>query len=174
MKKLLVLLVVLSVATIANAGLKISVDGVVDGPDPILLPSQTVSIDIFSDGQTNSADSFIMMMTGPATLDISNAVNVINPPGAPASIFFIEDPESPFYGGVFFDFSIVEVPPPNLPAGVIADNIILHCDDVGEVMLTIMGLEVAGELDTQIIQQIPEPMTLGLLGLGGLFLRRRK
>ena len=29
-------------------------------------------------------------------------------------------------------------------------------------------------LDTVFIHQIPEPMTLGLLGIGGLFLRRRK
>jgi len=35
-------------------------------------------------------------------------------------------------------------------------------DDAGAVM------------DSQIIHQIPEPITLALLGLGGLFLRRRK
>jgi hypothetical protein len=174
MKKLLVLLVVLSVAAFANAALKISVDGVVDGPDPILLPSQTVSIDIFSDGATTSADTFILMMTGPATMDIANAINTVNQPGAPDTIFFIEDPESPFFGGVFFDFSLIGVPIPPLPAGVIADNIILHCEDIGQVILNLVGADTGSDFDTQVIQQIPEPMTLGLLGLGGLFLRRRK
>ena len=39
--------------------------------------------------------------------------------------------------------------------------------------LTLMDANF-GELGTVMIDVIPEPMTLGLLGLGGLFLRRKK
>jgi len=54
MKKLLALMLVLSVASVANAALLISVGGVVDPPDTSinLMPSDTVTIDIWGDGQT--------------------------------------------------------------------------------------------------------------------------
>lgn len=67
--------------------------------------------------------------------------------------------------------------------GTIVDHILFHCDGLGEVtvQLTLHGdTEVDGNLITPedlggiTIIQIPEPMTLSLLGLGGLFLVRRK
>jgi hypothetical protein len=77
-------------------------------------------------------------------------------------------------------------------------DLLLHCDGPGEVIidLTLLGLtEYADYSDGQglapypagawkaaieedlgdlVIYQVPEPMTIGLLGLGGLLLRRRK
>jgi hypothetical protein len=59
------------------------------------------------------------------------------------------------------------------PTGLCIDGIIFHCLDDQEVTLTLLsGLDVV--LDTQIIHQTPEPVSIALLGLGGLFLRRRK
>ena len=74
-------------------------------------------------------------------------------------------------------------------------NLLLHCDGPGEVIIDLTftdgryadastpGGNYYGDLlplseallgDLVIYQAIPEPMTIGLLGLGGLFLRRRK
>ena len=72
-------------------------------------------------------------------------------------------------------------PPPPL-LGKLVDSILLHCEGIGEVTLTLASIYDPGTgepvsitvMDTQVIHQIPEPMTFALLGLGGLFLRRRK
>jgi len=74
------------------------------------------------------------------------------------------------------------------------DHIGIHCTKLGDVIITvatanvakpwgnvvIMTTEPLAEKDMEaiggsmIVHQIPEPMTVLLLGLGGLFLRRRK
>ena len=48
-----------------------------------------------------------------------------------------------------------------------------HCTEVGDVVVHLLddGMQI---VDSIVIHQIPEPMTIALLGLGGLFLRRRK
>ena len=80
----------------------------------------------------------------------------------------------------------------NSPEMVLIDEIWFHCDsdtpvnDV-TVLLTSGGINVVNPdtmdlstipagtiLDTLIIHQIPEPMTMALLGLGGLALIRRR
>jgi len=170
MKNVLVLLMVLAVASVANAALLISVDGVVNPTAPIELnASQTVVIDIYSDGTTGSQQEFYLNIAGPGTLDITQATNTVNPPGYDQSIFEVEP------GSIFIDLAILGGPPePPVTAGTIVDNIFLHCDAAGDVTLTLVG-GVSGILDTQIIHQnVPEPVTLALLGLGGLLLRRRK
>jgi len=78
-------------------------------------------------------------------------------------------------------------------------NLIIHCDGEGEVVvdLTLQDVDsrysqyvnssvtpmtpypdweplLEGDLGDLVIHQIPEPMTIALLGLGGLFLRRRR
>jgi hypothetical protein len=179
MKKLLVVLMVLGMASMANAMLQISVNGQLDVPDTeiVLLASQTAMIDIHSDGlpvgPPAAADlGTFLTIAGPGTLDITAATNVLWPPGAPDSVFWWNETD------VFMDLTQVIVPPPPIPQGVMVDNMILHCEAPGDVILTLWGQDsVRGmELyDTQIIHQlIPEPITVALLGLGGLFLRRRK
>lgn len=46
-------------------------------------------------------------------------------------------------------------------------------DAVSPVTITLLDFNAA-PIDAVTVQNTPEPMTLGLLGLGGLFLRRRK
>jgi hypothetical protein len=67
---------------------------------------------------------------------------------------------------------------------VIMQNLYLHCLEPTDVLLEIVvgatttiggeTLPIGTVLHTLTIHQIPEPMTLTLLGLGGLFLVRRK
>ena len=178
MKKLLVVLMVLSIATVANAGLQIGLNGVTGDHGATLAPAGTVTISIVSDGLTTSADTYVLMLDSPqgATMvDLDNATDAVNAntPAGTSVMYLMGDPTT---GGVFMDFSIVAVPIPNLPSGVIADQMILSYDTVvgvGNVTLTLWGDDTNTLFDTQVISQVPEPMTMGLLGLGGLFLRRR-
>jgi hypothetical protein len=69
-------------------------------------------------------------------------------------------------------------PPPT--TGTLVDSIIFHCGGPGTVLIRMVyweeveGVYVIKDYDTLSITQLPEPMTIGLLGLGALFLRRRK
>ena len=181
MKKLLVLMLVLGIASAANASLLISVDGVVDPPDSevILMPSDTVVIDIFGDGQTPRQYFYMgILVDGPGSLDISNAVMLY--PGTDSTIVEESDPYIAGYLGIGMPYALItmqDAPPPGDPLrdleGTLVDGILFHCDAVGEVTIILTNQDGV-VLDTQVIHQIPEPMTIALLGLGGLLLRRRK
>jgi hypothetical protein len=60
------------------------------------------------------------------------------------------------------------------------DLFTFHCEGPGDVVIQLLGTSTyetwdGGVLSSVTIHQvIQEPMTMGLLGLGGLFLRRRK
>ncbi len=171
MKKLLVLMLVLGIASAANAGLVISVDGELDPPDSsiILMPSDYVTIDVSSDGQTNQEMPVFLTIVGPGSLDIS-AGTVYGELGVPNETL-VDMGDGMYYIDLLKD---VVVPIPPIPEGVVVDLIEFHCEDLGDVTL-LLGMEPgSGDYDIQVIHQIPEPMTIALLGLGGLLLRRRK
>ena len=181
MKKLLVLMLVLGIASLASAGLQISVGG---NPEPLeteytLLPSETIELDIWTDSEIPMFELNIYALavaSGQATITNGTA----------------------YYGNIIGDLPIVDwnipldegiggtfVAPmsPLIGAGeVIADGIIFHCEAPGDVVVELWSIVDVGDndfqfdtlLDTVIIHQTPEPMTMALLGLGGLFLRRRK
>jgi hypothetical protein len=180
MKKVLVLMLVLGIASVANAGLVISVGGVVDPPETQvnLTPSEEVIIDIHGIAPSPMMGGF-MAVQGPATLDMSNmnmvyagdlsfAADLMDvDPDIYAAIEGILGPCSDILYYEFFDSGGLQ------PLGLCLDNMILHCEGLGDVTLTLTDPDVV-PLDTQIIHQIPEPASMLLLGLGGLLLRRRK
>jgi hypothetical protein len=178
MKKLLAVLVVLSLATVANAGLVIGVNGVADAPDSsvILTQSDTAMISVVAVGVEFADAPAFLYISGPATLDITNAIN--NVTGAAVEIWT----DFPQAGDqVFLDFTLPAIGAVIALTPAAADGILLHCEGIGDVTLALYmdrTANVGGTfqlMDTQVIHQIiPEPMTMGLLGLGGLFLRRRK
>jgi len=198
MKKLMVLLFVLALVNVANAGyvdLVISSVGpsetettpLPQGVDEIwILPSMWVDIDVvyFPEAQGYSGWSLSkeMVITGPAeasiasitwptlywNMEISNVT--LLPSGNPLLNTFANNIGS-------------------VPGGIVLDHFLIHCTGPEDVKVALVenpntsageSLETDGEnlyhlgegLGVTIHQ--PEPMTLTLLGLGSLFLARRK
>jgi hypothetical protein len=211
MKKLLALVLVLGIASMAQAAFKISVNGVVDPPETeiVLLPSQEVILDIHGSDNDGTPLGFFLLVKGKGSINGSSFVP--NPQGAPGGYF------SPGYGGEgdLCDYQDAEafaadvgLPVPDLLAafggvqdmsfgnvassspapaplnGLLVDDIIFHCEgydpQAGPYDDVIIELWTAGQagpevlLDTQVIHQIPEPLSLSLLGLGGMALLRRR
>lgn len=167
MKNILVVFAVLAMASAANAALFISVNGVIDQPDSeiTIAPGDTVIIDVYSDGATIGTP-VVLWVSGPASYDVSAAVNYYIP-GAP--------PEDFGDGMIFIDLTKPENPIPPITEGTMVDMISLTCLEEGDVVLSLVNETTGLEEDSLMIHQvIPEPITFALLGLGGLFLRRRK
>lgn len=182
-KMLLVVLTVLAMATVANAALtaKISVNGVVDPPDTsiILLPSETVVIDIHAWNDVSVSLS-VLLMQGPGALSKGANFWVWEQSKLTMPSDYYNDYKEVLEGMGYTDitqiadFDIMDISDPfTTPNGRVLDGLVFHCEAVGDVTLTLFDADL-GVLDSQVIHQIPEPLTMVLLGLGGLFLRRRK
>ncbi len=210
MNKLLVLITVLGVASAANAmwpEMKISVNGVIDPPDTeiMLIPSDTVEIGIWGNGQTPSPVDLWLILEPYAPAQgatMSGGGLVGSAWNTSLSVFDLHTDDLytnwlrnfndyPEYGyntdqAYFIRGVYNEIPSPNY-TGTIVDNIILECENPVDVKLTLVDISQPYDednevwlpplfivYDTQVIHQIPEPMTITLLGLGGLMLLRRR
>ena len=189
MRKLIVLMLVLGMASLANAtpyvgGLLFTVDGV-EQPDVITLaPSEAVSLDLHllagftMDGYTLD----YVLSNAQAELIITGGYGY-NPISYPADPLFDFDGTEPIVTPQMVQITSSQMfsPAINGPQDLMVD-LLIHCLDTTPVTLTIIsqaGTKINGEnidsgtvLHTLGIVQIPEPMTIALLGLGGLFLRR--
>jgi hypothetical protein len=202
MKKVLVVLMVLSMVSMANAALTISVNGTNDPPDTQinLLPSQSVIIDIQGNGMDLSPIVLYLVVTPGTSGNISAGGIVMgNLDVAKSEYSYTTDAGRlnllsmmgyDVASGTALYVNAVSTLPVYNYDGKIADEIVFHCDAVGESLLTLLtplwvitgydddyneyGHFEATVWDTQQIHQIPEPITMALLGLGGLLLRRRK
>jgi hypothetical protein len=169
MKKVLVLMLVLGIASMATAGLTLTVNGEAAEDSQILLnPSDYVMIGVNHDGGLPRLIGYVTITEGPGSW--TGGYNVYSPPSLTSAYGYYLGPITGM-GDVFLlmdaDATINEI-----GIGLLAD-FEFHCDGPGEVLITLSD-NLGQVLDTLIIHQIPEPMTIGLLGLGGLFLRRRK
>lgn len=175
MRKLLALVLLLGMASLANAGLLISVDGEVDPPDTevFLYPSETAVIDIHGVAPQDPIGGYLIV-EGSVGMDYSNVEMVYQGDQAYWKVLTLEEitqilpqyfpwPEAVIEFG-FFDSADLE------PVGLLLDGFILHCEAEDDVLLSLTDFVFNVVFDTQIIHQIPEPMTISLLALAGVVL----
>lgn len=181
MKKFLVLLMVLGIATTASAALQLSINGDMDPRDSkyTIEPGDHLVLGIWTDSKFETVEEAYFALLAPTALATISG-------GVPAewTILIYDDAAGnginvpPGDNGVF---GYIATPPGAVFSAnmLLIDLIDFRCEDVGDAKITLYSLDgetgdLLGELDSVIIHQIPEPMTMALLGLGGLFLRRRK
>ena len=170
MKKLLVLTLVLGMATMASATLTIVADAVE------LMPSDTNTLSVVAEGGELGSPVWLNI-EGLGIMDATEADNLVQDDlGIPDFGIFVIDLGSAvgYDQTILLDFLIPGTTINILEQGTAADFISFHCEGEGDVLITLLNGDTMEVLDTLTISQIPEPMTLALLGLGGLFLRRRK
>ena len=172
MKKFLVLMLVLGMASLANATLQISVDGDVGLDEITIAPSDYICLDLTAEG-TEDGSAYWLNIDGPGLVDIANVVQYVQ--DGPVEAYIIDlGPAVGHDQTIMMDLlipgSVVNI----LPEGTVVDLLMFHCEGLGDVTVSVFDSNTGATLDTLTIHQIPEPMTLALLGLGGLFLRRRK
>jgi len=185
MKKVLVLMLVLGLVTAANAEmtLKISVDGIVDPPESqiVLHPSEYAVLDIHSSGFVIGDDTYLALVADTGLATISGGRALIPP--APEASMIADDAHSvgmPIPESENGPYGLISSTVGNAGAGIYFDEIVFHCEGPGDVVVKLYTIDAeligATLVDSVVIHQIPipEPMTVALLGLGGLFLRRRK
>ena len=183
MKKLLTLMLVLAMASVASASLLISVDGVVDPEDTsiTLQESQHAVIDVHSFGEIATVAGMIFV-EGDGALSFDNAWIIDLDMGSEFIVDISDDTEAQGYLQSFgfnpvsigyFELVDSQVPAQIIPDGKIVDLIDFHCTGINDAIITLWDAGLEEVRDQQVIHQ-PEPMTIALLGLGGLFLRRRK
>lgn len=168
MKKVILFscLLVLSSVLSANAGLFIYVN-IGDGfwanyPDSklIIQPSQEILIGVLQlTGQTQPGSLALGLTDGPGSLNATGVVPYQN-----VTAMLQNDVAAAEAFGVQNPFIAMEIPAPT-QIGMLVRNIVFHCDGPGDVTLALVD-ENGQVLDSQVIHQIPEPMTVALLGLG--------
>ena len=199
MKKLLALVLVLGMASIgmasvAGAALQISVHTNPPGQetwDPMnpedslieIMPSDTLMLDVYTAEDIPAfGGTAWALVVEVAQADISGGVLVFDsinnkiegPTGDNPDVI----PPAGLEGvwGSIFNMEFV----PIAAGTVFVDEILFHCTNLGDATVSLYktssGVQIteADLLDRVVIHQIPEPMTMALLGLGGLGLLRRR
>ena len=171
MKKLLVLMLVLGMASLANAGL-------VDVLDLDLTDSTTLVVRATNDWAAGETYDYGVMLIGVTLTGASNvdtsalAVTLVQDSnngqaGPPWAAF--RDP----LGFIGIAAATANLDPENAFT-VSSPFAIFEIDFTGIGTAQIIGLGANLGTNGPVSGYIPEPMTMVLLGLGGLFLRRRK
>jgi len=177
MKKLLILMLVLGLASSASA---LVVDLRADDVDTLAVTvtslSPSVQVSVYSD--TGIAGNYTRVVTTDIGIGTFNAMTITTAAGPDAAV------TNPYYG--YGWAYLVEakdadpaVDPPNISPGehfyftytatsFNADGSVQQTIDLCNRDLTWSVIE------TMVITQIPEPATIALLGLGSLFLMRRR
>ena len=187
MKKFVVLMLVLGLATAANASLSLVVDlGQGAGyeeyqdSDIVLQPTDYIWIGIYSnvqgvEGAPGQYNAYVAIpgdgAGNPAPGSWTGNIAVYSPPAIAAAYAV---PYGYTFGASWVSGINSDGVPTNYADIGVGFGYEFHCDGVGPVLIELHDGNMGNIVDTLLIHQIPEPMTIALLGLGGLLLRRRK
>jgi hypothetical protein len=171
MKKLLVLALVLSMATMANAALTLSVS------DTTLAPSETAVISLSGQDEPAGVWYLGVVAGGPASIAFDTATILYTGNASSLVVEGMGDVLGANPDMITVTFQHIPAPPDTfIPPinGVAVDGIILHADAAGiaTVVLFDGGGTLIGSQDVT-ISDVPEPITMGLLALGAMFIRRK-
>jgi hypothetical protein len=172
MKKLLVLALVLSVATMANAALTLTISG----PTELLAGASATYTVGYSGAAILSSDNDIVADFGTVgggvilTANRDSALDVIqiSPVTSNYQIAITNDILGTDMGAPLFSF--VFTAPATVPAGNYAHLALLDNGATCDLQWNVITDAV---MPNAAVHITPEPITMALLGLGGLFLRRR-
>ena len=182
MKKVLALFLVLGLATVSSAAIELGIGqlGVREiGP---LQPSDEIII-VLGDPQGGpGVTNFLgIKVDGPGSFvlgdPVGSGVVIHSPPvleGAPGFAGYFGPDQASSFG--YNEIVGIDTAVPGVTAngaGIWAE-ILFHCDGPGDVIIDLMDDTLGVIIDTVIVHQIPEPMTMSLLALGGLGLIRRR
>jgi len=171
MKKLLAVLLVLGMGSMASAALQLSVNGQ-PAPDSITIAvSTTIMIDVTIEAGRNET---IYVDVGARGGQYELGTVVGGPAQGDSGLKFITQ----WYDYQGYDETAIGMAwdpgTTNRPGGKVAE-FPFHCTMAGmDVVVILYDFGGSTEVDRLTIHQVPEPMTMGLLGLGGLLLARRR
>jgi hypothetical protein len=180
MKKLLVLLTVLAMAGTASATMTI-----VAPVDAMEGSTFGVGLDVV--GEVAAITDVIAIAGNVASIDVGGRVLANDVVATPYWEDLSADPDFQAFmndlgiadtvGIYYYEFVITEVPIPGLTDGSLISGINVTAGAFGNGDIVVALADGANGLlrSSQVVPVVvPEPMTIALLGLGGLFLRRRK
>jgi len=183
MKKLLVLLTVMAIASTASAALE-----VVAPAQMLWNTTESISIDVVGSEVATIGDMLVISAEpGGAfgSVDTSQKVFATMTDVVPSLDDFSSDADLQAMAvslgfanpvGIFY-YTFVQVSgnPSSLENTSLLSNILLTAGGTNGILdIGIIDGVTGAVKDTKLVEVVPEPMTIALLGLGGLFLRRRK
>jgi len=172
-------MLVLGMASLAHAGLTITVGpqgaGVDVGDTYTMSPTDYIWIGIDAQNIANPGQWIAYLsIADPCTMPGSWTGGNMNyaPPEIALAYNYYMGP-NPYYGDTWYANNS-DGSPASIGANGLQADFEFHCDGEGAVLITLVDYYTGLAVDTLSITQIPEPITMALLGLGGLLLRRRK
>ena len=175
MKKLLVLLCVFALATVANATiLELSIDGATNGAgttaNTTLVVSDEITIDVYCSSHDGIAPDYWLGIEGqnPDTGEWYRSTETLYAAGPQGVVMTNGTIGDAWYYNYVQD--------PGTDVGEVGKwfDVVFHCTGEGELLINLYDPSGYNVIDTIAVTQIPEPMTIALLGLGGLLPRRRR